>query len=285
MPPTTFPQFPLLPPELRRHIRFLALGKLRPALYPFRTGCWCPRQLREGDANYDANTSYNIDIDLRHELLDHVPLPPRAPRAVNREGRGITRDWLRAELQILQTKQSQLPPWTFSSTGNVMYVASNQEYDFLVGPLDRLDEADVEGQIVCFQYRLGALAVSEVMVREAPEDLVDILDWMNLVEVLYVVVGEQPDLTTVGVRVRWRWRWEVDGEGRRGYVWNSDDGGGGFRWGDGERIGGEELSGKIEEFGGEIAKWCRSNRVKRFQIKPVYAVRSIELYLDMLMQL
>ncbi|PLB40009.1 2EXR domain-containing protein [Aspergillus candidus] len=271
MPPTTFPQFPFLPPELRRQVWSLALGKLRPALYPFRKDCWCPRQLREGDANYDANASYNIDIDLRHELLDHVPLPPRAPRAVNRETRVIANEWLRAEMKTVEIKQRQLPPWTFSSTGNVMYIASDRLYDFCMGPWDRLNEADVEGQIVCFQYRLGAVAVSEVMVREMPEDLVEILDWMNLVEVLYVVVGEEPDLTTVGVRVRWRW--EVDGDGRTGYIWDSDDDGGEFRWGDGERAGGEELWGEIERFGWEIAKWCRSNGVKRFQIKPVYAVR------------
>lgn len=269
MSPTTFPQFPLLPPEIRRQVWLLALGKLRPALYPFRTGCWCPRQLCEGDSNYDANTTYNIDIELRHELFDHVPMPAAALRTVSREARMIAKDWLCAELQMLQTRQRQLPPWKFSSTGNIMYIASNQMYDYYVGPWDRLNEADVEGQIVSFQYWLGALAVSEVMIREMPEDLLEILDWAMHVRVLYVIVGEEPDLATVGARVRWRW--EVDGDGRRGYLWDRD--GDGFRWGDGERTGGEELGKKIEEMSGEIAKVCKSNGVGRFQIKPVYAVR------------
>ncbi|PLN79460.1 hypothetical protein BDW42DRAFT_126946 [Aspergillus taichungensis] len=269
MPPTAFPQFPLLPPEVRRQVWSLALGKLRPALYPFRNGCWCPRQLGEGDANYDANTVHNINIELRHELLDHVPQPAPSLRTVNCEARAVVKDWLRAELQSLQIRQSQLPPWTFSSTGNIMYLASNQGYDYYVGPWDRLNEADVEGQMVCFQYRLGALAVSEEMVRETPEDLVEFVDWMGHVRVLYVVVGEEPDLSTVGVRVRWRW--EIDGDGRRSYVWDYDRGG--FRWGDGERTGGEELWKKIEELGEEIAKWCKSDGIQRFQINPVYVVR------------
>lgn len=115
--------------------------------------------------------------------------------------------------------------------------------------------------------------MSEAMVRdETPEELLELLEWMDLVEVLYVVVGEEPDLSTVGARVRWRW--EVDGDGRSGYVWDRCYGdGGGFRWGDGERAGGEELWGKIEEVGEHMEKWCRESRAEGFQIKPVYAVR------------
>lgn len=145
---SAFPRFQDLPLELRDQIWHDSLpAKDKPALYPWRKGCWCLRSLQESDKEWD-NEYLNLRFGFRHDLLDHVQV--EMPLfSVNREARLIALVWMHKQninIRFRKDKQCYVFTRPFDPMVYVLYIAIDEIGDFSVEPIHRLGEPDLDGQ-------------------------------------------------------------------------------------------------------------------------------------------
>ena len=272
---STFPLFSSLAPELRNQIWCDALpGKVGPALYFYRKGCWCPRRLSKSDEEYDPeHDENNLNFEFRHDLLDDVHF--EAPLVfVNREARGIALAWVREQgIEIRPRADRQYPVFVrpFDPMRDALYVALDKWDDFLWEPDDRQFQPDLFEQLVDIKSNLTRIAVPEALLRSEVATLPEMFRYFFHLKVLFIIVGAQPDLQTADNDTRVQRRWEFESTQGGAFFWNDDRGG--FDFGDSEYIGDEALYMLIEEANKGLGEGLAKNQIRSFEVRPVFAIR------------
>lgn len=271
---STFPHFPSLPPELRNQIWRDALpDKDGPALFFYRTGCWCPRRLSASDEGYDADAEPNLNLEFRHGLLDHVHV--EVPLVfVNREARGIALEWVceqGIEMRFREDRQCHVFARPFDLMQDALYVALDKWDEFCREPYERLFQPDLLEQAVSSGLSPTRIAVPEALLRSEAATLPEMFHWYLHVEVLFIVMDAQPDLRLEEDDMKVQRRWEVDSTQGRAFFWNDEHGA--FDLGDGEYIGDEGLYRRIEEASRGLGEGLVENHMHSFEIRPIFAVR------------
>lgn len=273
----TFPLFPRLPTELRMKIWRVALpDEDRPALYPYKRGCWCPRWLSPSDPGYDPNCEPNIDLEFRHDLLEdiQVDLPPVF---VNREARGIALTWAHQhdiKMRFCKNRQCHVFTRPFKLERDVLYIAPNRSNDFFVESIDRLEEPDLFDQIVNISPALARFAIPRTQLETEEDPLREQFDNFVCLAVLFVIVNTPPpEFPDNEMKVQ-RW-WELrsaEGKQGRAFLWNHDRRA--LEWENGESyIKDEALYRHIEEASKGLIPTLVGNRIRSFEIRPIFAVR------------
>lgn len=273
----TFPLFSSLPTELRIKIWRDALpDDDRPALYPYKRGCWCPRWLSPSDPGYDPNCEPNIDLEFRHDLLDHiqVDLPLLF---VNWEARGIALSWAHQndiEMRFYKDRQCHVLTRPFKLEHDVLYIAPNRLNDFYIESIDRIGEPDLFDQCVSVSPALARFAVPWTLLETEEDPLREMFDDFVCLAVLFVIVNTPPpEFPDNEMKVQ-RW-WELesaeDKQGRA-FLWNHERRG--FEWESGENyINNEALYRQIEEASKGLIPTLVGHRTRSFEIRPIFAVR------------
>ncbi|PNY23531.1 Uncharacterized protein TCAP_06526 [Tolypocladium capitatum] len=269
---SAFPLFSSLPPELRIRIWRDALpDRDGPALYPYRKGCWCPRRISESDDGPEHADDTYLFLEFRHDLLDSVHV--KAPLAfVNREARCIALAWARKrgiEMRVREDSQCPVLARPFDPVHDALYVALDKFNDFCCEPYDRLFQPDLVDQGVSSSPDVTRIAIPEALLRSEDTTLHQVTEWFPRLAVIFIVVDAQPDLEDDGTKVQRRW--ELEGTEGRAFVRNHDHGG--FDLGDGEYVGDEALYRRIEEASKGLSEVFGDDLVRRFEIRPVFAVR------------
>ena len=272
---STFPLFSSLYPELRNQIWHDALpGKVGPALYFYRKGCWCPRRLSKSDEGYDPeNDENNLNFEFRHDLLDdtqfEVPLV-----FVNREARSIALAWVREQgIEIRPREDGQHPVFVrpFDPSCDALYIALDKWDDFLCEPDDRRFQPDLFEQLVDIKPDLTRIAVPEALLRSEVATLPEMFQYFFHLEVLFVVVDAQPDLQAADNDMKVQRRWEF--ERTQGGVFFWDDDRGSFDFRDSKYVGDEASYRLIKEASKGLSEGLVKNHIHNFEIQPVFAVR------------
>ena len=273
---STFPQFASLPPELRSQIWRDALpNKDRPAIYPYRTGCWIPRQLSRTEEGYDpVNTDCNTTLEFRHELLDYVQV--KLPLVlVNCEARAIALAWAREQgikMRFLKGRQCHILARPFDPARDTLYVALDKIGDWCSEPDDRMFQPDVLGKTYSWGMYPTRIALSEALFRgEEDPALGELFDWFTRPTVVYIIVDAQLGFEDNDVKVQRRWELESNSQQGKAFFYNPKNRG--FDLGDGEYIGDESLYRRIEEACKDLSDVVASNFVESFEIQPVLAAR------------
>ncbi|KAK6821071.1 hypothetical protein PG987_015471 [Apiospora arundinis] len=219
----TFTPFPSLAPELRNHIWKQTLPEdIGPALYFYRKrGCWGPRRITEALHGYQhADEDHNLALDFRLDLLGHDQQFDLPIFFVSREARGIARTWLEThQISILPQRSREIIfSRGFSTEADALYVPDGKWEDFCLEAMDRLSEPDLMGKSVDLHSALRSVAVSETLFQRA--DVISYLPeaqrWYEGLQVLYVVIGPQPDGEPGP------WRWSLDGLDGGAILWDRE---------------------------------------------------------------
>ena len=133
-----FPLFSSLPLELRDQIWRDALpDQTRPALYFYRSECWCIRDLLPSDEEYHyQNDEPNLTFEFRYDLLDVVQFEV-ALFFVNREAHDIALAWMREhgiEIRAREDRQSPVFVCPFNLIRDVLYIALDKWDNFVREP-------------------------------------------------------------------------------------------------------------------------------------------------------
>lgn len=273
---STFPKFASLPPELRNQIWRDALpDKDRPAVYPYKRGCWIPRQLSKTEEGYDpVNTDCNTTLEFRHELLDYVQV--KLPLAlVNCEARAIALAWAREqgiEMRFLKDRQCHILARSFDPERDTLYVALDKIDDWCSEPDDRMFEPDVLGKNYNWGLYPTRIALPEALLRGKEDPaLGELFEWFTYPTVVYVIVNAQLGFEDNDAKVQRRW--ELEGSTQQGKAFFYNPKNRGFELGDGEYICDESLYRRIEEACKDLSDVVASNFVESFEIQPVLAAR------------
>lgn len=184
----------------------------------------------------------------------------------------------------------------FDPMRDILYIALGRWYDFCCEPYDRLFEPDLLGKNVSSGPDLTRIAVPESLVWGRADELPEMFGWFSGIAVLLVIVDPQPGVQLPGEEVvqrreeaestqkrPFRWiqqfqgedvakrRWEVKSTRGRAFFWNHDHGR--FDLGDGDCVGSEALYGHIEAATKGLGEKIIENHIRRFEIRPVYAVK------------
>ncbi|KAI0544053.1 hypothetical protein F4679DRAFT_566428 [Xylaria curta] len=190
-PSSTFHPFPKLAPELRNKIWHDALASdLKPALYPYKKGCWRGRDLLPSEASYDpVNPDQNLVVEYRHDLLDEARI--QVPLAfVNREAHGIAVQWAEAQnprVRVCFEEGRLIFLRRFSPDRDVLFVT---DWDAIF--LDAADEMFVPELLDRFMtVRPGIMriAATKPLLQARHADLSDLFheNWHS-VRALYILV-------------------------------------------------------------------------------------------------
>ncbi|KAK6859649.1 hypothetical protein PG995_003285 [Apiospora arundinis] len=225
-----FTPFPSLAPELRNHIWKQTLPEdIGPALYFYRKrGCWGPRRITEALHGYQhADEDHNLALDFRLDLLGHDQQFDLPIFFVSREARGIARTWLETHLTASCNstsasclKEAERSSFHEDSAPKLTrsYVPDGKWEDFCLEAMDRLSEPDLMGKSVDLHSALRSVAVSETLFQRA--DVISYLPeaqrWYEGLQVLYVVIGPQPDGEPGP------WRWSLDGLDGGAILWDRE---------------------------------------------------------------
>ncbi|MCJ1365048.1 hypothetical protein MMC16_004167 [Acarospora aff. strigata] len=275
---STFPLFSSLCPELRNQIWHDALpGKVGPALYFYRKGCWCPRRLSKSEEGYDPeNDENNLNFEFRHSLLDDAQF--EVPLAfVNREARGIALAWVREQgikIRPGEDRQHHVFVRPFDPMRDALYIALDQWDDFLYEPENRQFQPDLIEHLVDTKPDLTRIAVPEVLLRSEFATLSEMFRYFFHLKVLFIIVDAQPDLQSADNDIKVQRRWEIESTQGEVFFWNYDRGVFDFR--DSKYIGNEalyRLIEEIEEANKGLGEGLSKNHIRSFEIRPVFAVR------------
>lgn len=271
----TFPIFSRLPPELRNRVWIEALpAKDPPALFIYKQDCWAPRWVYSHEEGYIPGED-NLYLEFRHEQLE--PVEVDIPLAfVNREARSIAFTWAKDQgIGILVRHNGRNPTFTrrFQRTYDAMYIPYDKWHGAIQGPLDRIFQPDLMGQLSRPGLGLTHMAIPEALLRASPSFLIGLFDWYHQVQVLYVIVGEKLDLQLGGEGVKVQQRWELDHKGAKGYVWDAESAK--FNPEGDKFLGDQALYWLVDEALTMLSEeFTRVPEVKRhFEIRPVFAVR------------
>ncbi|KAI4128809.1 MAG: hypothetical protein LQ347_004030 [Umbilicaria vellea] len=272
---STFPLFLSLPQELRNQIWRDALpGKVGPALYFYRKGCWCPRRLSKSDEGYDTeNDENNLNFEFRHDLLDDIQF--EIPLGfVNAEARDISLAWVREQgIEIRPRKDRQYPVFVrpFDPMRDTLYVALDKWDDFLCEPDDRLSQPDLFEQLVDIKPDVTRIAVPEVLLQSEVATLPEMFRYFSNLKVLYIIVDAQPDLQSADNDMKVQRWWEFESTQGGAFFWDGDRGG--FDSGNSEYIGDEALYRLSEEANKGLGEGLAKNHIRSFETRPAFAVR------------
>ncbi|KAE8407385.1 hypothetical protein BDV37DRAFT_240919 [Aspergillus pseudonomiae] len=266
-----FARFTSLPPELRYLIwRYALPDNIGQVLFPYKKGCWCPRYLSESDKAY--NEWCSTVFEFRHDLLDPVQFD--VPLVfVNRESRAVALAWVRKmgiQVRFHRDKQAFVFVRQLYPVRDVLYVPFDKIDEFILEPIDRQFEPDLVGRMVDVQPNVRHLAVPEALLQSDPAALREIFELLYHPEVLFILIGAQPDWNDSNTNVYQRW--ELDITQGRGFFWNSEHGH--FDCDIGLPIGGEILCQRIKRAVKDLGSLLMgSHVVDGFEIRPVFAVR------------
>lgn len=201
----TFPLFSSLPPELRIQIWRDALpDQDRPALYPYKRGCWCPRWLSPSDRGNDPKLKPNIDLEFRYELLDDIQV--ELPLVfVNREARGIALAWALHQginMCFCKDRQCHIFIRPFNPKLDALYIAPNRLYDFYAESSDRIFEPDLFAQNVNVAPVHSRFAIPETLLQAEDDLLREMFDEFLCLAMLFVIVNTPPEFTDNETKVQ-----------------------------------------------------------------------------------
>ena len=263
-----FHQFPRLPAELRIQIWRNALpDKDGPALYFYEKGCWYARFVSERQ----------LTLEFYGYFLDYVEV--EVPMVfVNHEARAIALTWFR-EQQIKmwfreERKGHHIFMRPFDVIDDFLYVSSDKFKDFCCERWDRLSQLELNYSPVGTERSLRRIAVSaEALLQGDFEAVPMVLFRHSDLIALFVVVNWQVlDLQIDDSDMKVQRRWELDTALGMAFVWNHDHRR--FDWENGDCIAEEALYKRIEEVGaGVIGQWLIRQHMRRFEIRPAFAVR------------
>lgn len=267
-----FRLFSSLPSEVRHQIwRDTLPGDDTPALYPYRTGCWCPRWLLPSEETYDPRHD-NIDLEFRHDLLDDIQVD--MPLVfVNSEARSIALRWASKqgiEMRFSADRQCHIFVRGFHLDRDALYVSPHQFDDFCVEPYDRMAEPDLLEKMVSHVPDVTRFAVPEALFHPPDDVLYDMVNTFGSLEVLYIIVNTPPpDFPESEGRVQRQW--ELEGTQGRAFFWSANRGE--FDLGEsGEYIGDGKLYRQIQELSRVLVTILVNSCIRRFEIRPVFAV-------------
>ncbi|KAI1455277.1 hypothetical protein F4805DRAFT_459840 [Annulohypoxylon moriforme] len=218
------PFFSNLPPELRDQIWHDALpSEFGPALFIYRKGFWRPRRLTESDEGFDpSNDEHNLNFEFRYDLLDDVQF--ELPLAfVNREARSIALEWVREQgikMRPRGNKKYPLFQRPFDTARDALFVPLEKWDEFRCEPDDRLWEPDLYGQLVSIETDPTRIAIPEALFGKEDTLISEMFRYFYHMEVLLVIVGEQP--TPLPVDETQRWEFESVPGGA--FFWDSENG-------------------------------------------------------------
>lgn len=265
--PFTFPCFSNLPPELRNQIwNESLLEKDRPALFPYRNGCWSPIFLTESDKGYIANTD-NIMLEFCDALLE--PIRVDVPvYFVSREARAAVLSWAQRQgvrIQFCEKTRRHDFARLFDKEQDTLYVALSNFADFFVEPYNRMAEPDLFGRIVGSGPSLRHIAVPEALLQRMPGALEEIFEWFRGIEVIFIVVGAYHS-------IHQKDRWEIQSRRGKALLYTQEHGR--FDWDDGENICFETIYERVEQATKRLSVIVVGNHVTTLRsIQPVFAVR------------
>lgn len=267
----TFPKFQKLPRELRDQIWHDSLPeKDKPALFPWKKGCWCPRRLQKYEPQWEPNEDLNLIFETCYGLLDHVQV--EVPLFfVSWEARGIALAWMRKQniaLRFRKDKQCWVFTRPFDPMMDTLYIAEDQIYEFFVEPHDRMFEPDLYDRTVSIYPYLRRVAVPPDLFQDSVSE---IFDWYSLLQEISVVVGPQPCWENYDRQRAQGQRWEVKGTQGGVFVYNHSHKR--FDMHDGDEVVGDgALDRQIEEACGYFSWMVADRRGKSFEIRKVFAV-------------
>ncbi|KAI1204950.1 uncharacterized protein F4807DRAFT_445119 [Annulohypoxylon truncatum] len=268
---SSFSPFSCLPPELRDQIWHDALpGQFGPAIFIYRKGFWRPRRLTESDEGFDpSNDEHNLNFEFRYDLLDDIQF--ELPLAfVNREARNIALAWAREQgFKMRPRKGGQYPLFwrPFEPSRDVLFVPFDKWDEFRCEPDDRLWEPDLYGQLVSIETEPTRIAIPEALFRKEDALISGMFRYFYHMEVLLVVVNEEPTPIPAGTAERW----EFESVPKGSFFWDSENG---WTESGGEDHVGEENPYKLTEaLIDELDDELPSNDITKFEIRHVIAVK------------
>lgn len=273
-PKATFPLFRYLPLELRTKIWHVALpDKDRPGLYPYRRGYWHPRWIPPGDKDFDPSHQPNIDLEFRSDLFDKIKV--QLPMLfVNWEARGIALAWAhqkRFKMRFYKNHQCHILTRSFDPMHDALYIAPHQVHSFCEEATERMGYPDICDHIITMAPFLFNAAIPEALLYAEEDDRIrQIFEDFSYLRVIYIVVSRPPKFTDSEVKVQTQWDL-VSPPGQRKFIWDPS-----YRYFDYEGhkfIGNEALYQRIEELGEELVEMLVENKISKFEIRPVLAVR------------
>ena len=276
---TTIPHFRNFPQELRDQIWNDALPeKDKPALYPWKKGCWCPRRLQKSDPGWEPNEDLNLRLDFRHDLLDHVEV--EIPLFfVNREARRAALAWMRKQnitLRFRKDKQCWVFTRPFDQTMDALYISMDDIGGFFIEPIDRLDEPDIFGQSVFVAPDVTRIAVPAALFQDDGDvsSLPELFEWYSVLKRLFVVVNPQLCWGDYDrPQVQGQQQWEVKQTLGRIFVYNHSNRRFDSHDGNSEAAGDETLYRQVEEACGYLGEMAARNKSDGLEIRPVFAAR------------
>ncbi|KAM0234997.1 hypothetical protein ACHAP5_009859 [Fusarium lateritium] len=227
-----FTFFKDLPLELRLEIWQHALPTVDlPGLAIYEKGCWQPRFLTPSDWDYDEGDPDNIRFEFRYELL---PVSLEVPMVfVNHEARSVALSWLqRSGIQIRSKDGQTYFQRPMNREIDALYLPIDKLEDFLTEPLDRHFEEDMINRQVDMVPYIRRFAISEDFFYNE-EFVLDAWVWFHNMNIIYVVVGQQPDD---------QGHWEMVDKGERSITWDVEKG---FELGNGVGVCNEDLCQRI----------------------------------------
>ncbi|BCS26987.1 uncharacterized protein APUU_60035S [Aspergillus puulaauensis] len=268
-----FPNFQNLPRELRDQIWHDSMPeKDKPALFPWKKGCWCPRHLQKHEPQWEPNEDLNLILETCYGLLDHVQV--EVPLFfVSWEARRIALAWMRKQditLRFRKDKQCWVFTRPFDPMMDTVYIAKDKIYEFFVEPQDRMFEPDLHDRSASIYPYLRRVAVPPGLFQD---DVSELFDWYSLLQEMSVVVGPQPCWDNYDRQRVQGQRWEVKDTQGGVFVYNHSHRR--FDLHDGDKaVGGEALDRQIEEACEYFSGMVADNKGERFEIRKVIAVMS-----------
>ncbi|KAL9122111.1 MAG: hypothetical protein Q9187_001333 [Circinaria calcarea] len=269
---STFPLFSSLPPELRDQIWRDALpNEIGPALYFYRKGCWCPRNLTSSDEEYDPkDDEVDLYFDFRHDLLDAVQFEVSL-WFVNREARRIALAWVREhgiEIRAREDRRSPVFVCPFNPVRDVLYIAVDECNEFLYEPDDRCFQPDMVEKYI----HSGAVNITRIVMPEAlfqgegevAAALAELMDrYFSLLQGLYILVDTPLDLQPVKDGMKMQPRWELKNMEGGAFFWNHDHGR--FDFHGSEHLIDKALYKLMEEINKRLGEELVKNSIRSFE--------------------
>lgn len=223
-----FHLFPKLPPEIRLQIwRDTLPDKLPPALHLYKPGCWGPRHLTSSDAGYESDSADdNFVLELATQKLGLACFDIFLT-AVTCEARQVAIEWAAkqgVEIQICRQRGSSAVKFKcqFQVERDVLYVPQDLYFQFCFEPVELpfLLEA-FRNRNYSIRNLTRQVAVPGTVLYE--ERFTGLLDVMPCLQVLYIIMGPQPDFghSLPGSDVPWRREMAEDLRGAKRLTWNS----------------------------------------------------------------
>ncbi|KAI2467398.1 hypothetical protein F4781DRAFT_310927 [Annulohypoxylon bovei var. microspora] len=271
---SVFSPFSSLPPELRDQIWQDALPRdVGPALYFYRKGYWRPRRLSESDEGFDpSNDENNLNFEFRYDLLDDTQF--QMPLAfVNREAHSIARAWTHEQgIKMRPRGNGQYPFFQrpFDPSRDALFVPLEKWDEFRCEPDDRLWEPDLYGRLVDIKTEPTRIAIPNALFRKEGALISEMFRYFYHIEVLLVVVNEQPAPLPAG-NVAKAQRWEFESVPEGSFFWNSENG-----WianEDDENTGDESPYRLTDAITHELGDALLQNDITSFEVRHVIAVR------------